>query len=202
MDARHLKRYIQTAERNFNAKIYDQALFYYSLALQEDPVNTDAKVGVKLCDLAFDMEGEAHALFDYYLISKDSGGTEACETLGKIIDSIDTVVSATSEMMTRPFLEAMEYDNSIAYEDFEKIVKDRENFRRAFEDIMFSTKVIISNPRDFISFVENLVSFGFNDMAINYLESASAMFPSSEKIRELFNKISQNERHEASVTQK
>jgi len=202
MDVRHLKKYIQSAERNFNAKNYDKALFYYSLALQEDPINTDAKVGVKLCDLAFEMEGEAHALFDYYLISKDDGQADAGENLGKIIDSIDTVMSVTSEMMAKPFLEALEYDNSISYEDFEKIVKDRENFKTAFEDIMFSTKVIISDPKDFIEFIENLVSFGFNDMAINYLESASVMFPSSEKIRELFNKISQNEHLEATVTQK
>ena len=202
MDARHLKKYIKTAERNFNAKSYEQALFYYSLALQEDPNNADAKVGVKLCDLAFDMEGEAHALFDYYIISKDGGSLDAGENLGKIIDSIDTVMSATSEMMTKPFIEALEYDNSIAYEDFEKIIKDRKNFKTAFEDIMFSTKVIISDPKDFIDFVENLVSFGFNDMAINYLESASAMFPSSEKIRELFNKISQNEHLEATTSHK
>ena len=52
-----VKKYLSSAERNFSAKDYEKALFYYSLALQEDSQNSDAKVGIRLCDLAYEMEG-------------------------------------------------------------------------------------------------------------------------------------------------
>ncbi len=197
-----VKKYLSSAERNFSAKDYEKALFYYSLALQEDSQNSDAKVGIRLCDLAYEMEGEAQALYDYYMIAKGEKDSNASENLKTIIESIDSVMSATSELISRPMFEAMDYDSSILYEDFIAVVHDRGDFKRAFEDIMFSTKVIISNTRDFIEFVENLVSYGFSDMALNYLESASAVFPSSEKIRELFDKISQKASVETKTTEK
>ena len=197
-----IKKYLSSAERNFSAKNYERALFFYSLALQEDSLNTDAKVGIRLCDLAYEMEGEAHALYDYYMIAKDEKDSNAGENLKIIVDSIDNVMSATSEMITRPMLEAINYDSSIMYEDFQKIIHDRGGFKRAFEDIMFSTKVVITDAKDFIDFIENLVSYGFSDMALNYLESASAIFPSSEKIRELFDKLSLKESVETKANHK
>lgn len=197
-----IKKYLSNAERNFSAKNYQKALFYYSLVLQEDGQNADARVGIRLCDLAYEMEGEAHALYDYYMIAKEEKDSHAGENLKIIVDSIDSVMSATSEMLTKPLLEAIEYDSSISYEDFLHIVLDRGGFKTAFEDIMFSTKVIISDTKDLIDFIENLVNNGFSDMALNYLESASAIFPSSEKIRQLFDKISQKESIEAKTTEK
>jgi len=198
----NVRKYLSSAEKNFSAKKYDKALFYYSLALQEDSQNIDAKVGVRLCDLAYDMEGEAQALYDYYMIAKDEKDSNAGENLKTIVDSIDIAMNATSELITKPMLEAIDYDSSILYEDFQKFVIERGDFKLAFEDIMFSTKVVISNTKDFIDFVEHLVSFGFCDMALNYLESASVIFPSSEKIRELFNKISKTSQIEAKISDK
>lgn len=197
-----IRRYLSSAEKNFSVKNYEKALFFYSLALQEDAANVDAKVGVRLCDLAYEMEGEAQALYDYYMIAKDEKDSNAGENLKIIVDSIDNVMSATSEMLTRPMLEAINYDSSIMYDDFKKIVIGRGGFRRAFEDIMFSTKVVITDTKDFIDFIEDLVTYGFCDMALNYLESASAVFPSSEKIRELFDKISLKEAVETKTTEK
>jgi len=96
----------------------------------------------------------------------------------------------------------VDYENAISYEDFQNIVKERGEFRRAFEDIMFSTRVIISEKKDFISFLDSLVTNGFNDMALNYLESASSIFPSNKKIRDLFDKLNQKESLEAKTPKK
>ena len=197
-----VRKYLSNAEKNFSAKNYEKALFYYSLALQEDFGNVDANVGIRLCDLAYEMEGEAQALYDYYMIAKDEKDSNAGENLKIIVDSIDNVMSATSEMISRPMLEAIDYDSSILYDDFLKIVEQRGSFKRAFEDIMFSTKVVISDTKDFIGFVEGLVNSGFSDMALNYLESASVVFPTSEKIRELFDKISKTKQIETQITEK
>ena len=67
---------------------------------------------------------------------------------------------------------------------------------------MFSTRVVISEKRDFISFLDDLVTNGFNEMALNYLESASAIFPSSKKIRDLFDKIHQKDLIETKTPKK
>jgi tetratricopeptide (TPR) repeat protein len=202
MKKRVFKKHIETAERFFVSKNYEQALFYYSLARQEDPQSQDVKVGVLLCDLAYEMENEAHSLFDYYIIAKKENAENAADLLEKIIFSIDGALSATAELLMPPLKDRLDYENAISYDDFQKIVEKRGEFKRAFEDIMFSTRVVISDKKDFISFLDSLVTNGFNDMALNYLESASAIFPSSKKIRDLFDKLNQKESIEVKTPKK
>ncbi len=190
------------AERFFVSKNYEKALFHYSLARVEDPDSQDVRVGILLCDMAYEMENEAHSLFDYYVISKKENAESAAELLEKIIFSIDGALSATAEILMPVIKDRVDYENAISYEDFQSIVKERGEFRRAFEDIMFSTRVIISEKKDFISFLDSLVTNGFNDMALNYLESASSIFPSNKKIRDLFDKLNQKESLEAKTPKK
>ncbi|HOI82930.1 MAG TPA: tetratricopeptide repeat protein [Campylobacterales bacterium] len=191
MKKKVFKKHLESAEKYFSAKNYDKALFEYSLARAEDPTSQDVRVGILLCDLAYEMEVEAHSLFDYYMIAKKENAENASELLEKIILSIDGALSATAEILMPSIKNRIDYENAISYEDFQEIVKKRGDFKRAFEDIMFSTRVIISEKKDFINFLDALVMSGFNDMALNYLESASAIFPSSKKIRELFDKLNQ-----------
>ncbi len=202
MKKRIFKKHLDAAEKMFLAKNYEKALFNYALARSEHPDSQDVRVGILLCDLAYEMENEAQALFDYYMIAKKENADNAAELLEKIIFSIDGVLSATSEMITPTLKEKLDYESAISYDDFQAIVKDRGNFKRAFEDIMFSTRVVISDKKDFINFLENLVGNGFDDMALNYLESASAIFPSNKKIRELFDKLSKVEQVEAKTPKK
>lgn len=196
------KKHLEAAEKFFLAKKYDKALFEYSLARGEAPDSKDVRVGILLCDLAYEMENEAHSLFDYYMIAKKESADNAAELLEKIIFSIDGALSATAEILMPAIKDRIDYENAITYEDFQNIVKERGSFKRAFEDIMFSTKVIISDKKEFIAFLDALVTNGFNDMALNYLESASAIFPSNEKIRDLFDKLHQKESLEAKTPKK
>jgi len=202
MRKRVFKKHLDAAEKFFVLKDYDKALFHYSLARAEDASSQDVKVGVLLCDMAYEMENEAHSLFDYYMIAKKENAESAAELLEKIILSIDGALSATAEILMPAIKDRIDYENAISYEDFQNIVKERGNFKRAFEDIMFSTRVIISDKKDFISFLDSLVTNGFNDMALNYLESASAIFPSSKKIRDLFDKLNRKEPVEAKTPKK
>ena len=202
MRKRTYKKHLEAAEKYFLSRNYERALFYYSLAGQDDPSSKDVKVGILLCDLASEMENEAQSLFDYYVIAKKESAENAAELLEKIIQSIDGVFNATSEMLLPPIKQRFDYENAISYEDFQSIVSQRGDFKRAFEDIMFSTKVIISEKKDFINFLESLVSNGFDEIALNYLESASSIFPSSKKIRDLFDKLSQREQIETKTPKK
>ncbi|MCI4399284.1 MAG: hypothetical protein JHC37_01865 [Campylobacteraceae bacterium] len=202
MKKRVFKKHLESAEKYFIAKNYEKALFEYSLARHENPDSKDVKIGILLCDLAYEMENEAHSLFDYYMIAKKESAENAAELLEKIILSIDGALSATAELLTTPLKDRLDYENAISYDDFLKIVEKRGDFKRAFEDIMFSTRVVISEKKDFISFLESLVANGFNEMAMNYLESASAIFPSNKKIRDLFDKLNRKETVEAKTPKK
>ncbi|HRF57747.1 MAG TPA: tetratricopeptide repeat protein [Campylobacterales bacterium] len=194
--------YVETAEKLFVSRNYEKALFYYSLASERQPASQDVRVGVLLCDLAYEMEGEAHSLFDYYIIAKKENSENAVELIEKIIFSIDGALNATAEALMPTLFDRIQYENAISYQDFQSIVEKRGEFKRAFEDIMFSTKVVISEKRDFISFLDDLVMNGFNEMALNYLESATAIFPSSKKIRDLFDKIHQKDLIETKTPKK
>lgn len=194
--------YVETAEKLFVSRNYEKALFYYSLASERQPTSQDVRVGILLCDLAYEMESEAHSLFDYYIIAKKENSENAVELIEKIIFSIDGVLNATAEVLMPTLFDRIQYENAISYQDFQSIVEKRGEFKRTFEDIMFSTKVVISEKRDFISFLDDLVMNGFNEMALNYLEGATAIFPSSKKIRDLFDKIHQKDLIETKTPKK
>ena len=61
-------------------------------------------------------------------------------------------------------------NDGILYKDFQKVVNNV-GFKEAFEDLMFSTKIIFTNKGDFLFFMQNLVDYGFKDIAINYFEN-------------------------------
>ncbi|MBN2832720.1 MAG: tetratricopeptide repeat protein, partial [Campylobacterales bacterium] len=77
----------------------------------------------------------------------------------------------------------------IKYEDFLTLIESRGSFKEAFEDIMFSTKVIISKKEDFVDFLSKLMENGFVEMSLNYLESAVTLFPNDEQLLSLIKKV-------------
>jgi len=82
--------------------------------------------------------------------------------------------------------EYFEEQDAISYEDFKRAVYKDGSFKKVFENIMFSTKVMISNKDDFLEFLGNLIKNDFIDMSMNYLESAAVMFGGDEGIEQLF----------------
>ena len=80
-------------------------------------------------------------------------------------------------------------ENGIKYEDFMALIESRGSFKEAFEDIMFSTKVIISKKEDFVDFLAKLIENGFIEMSLNYLESAVTLFPNDEQLLLLIKKV-------------
>ncbi len=174
---------------SFYKKDYALALFYFSLALDEEPDSKDARLGAILADMANEKEMEAGALFEYYLLSKESDQKVEEETIEEIISLFDNSVESIYGMIEKKEFEyAMAEENGIEYDDFKELIENRGNFKEAFEDIMFSTKVLISKKEDFIDFLEMLIENGFTEMSLNYLESAMSVFPNDKKLLSLVNR--------------
>lgn len=184
-----MNRYIKRAIDNFYNKKFKEALLNFSLALADDENSSEARVGAMISDLALEKEEEAIALFEYYVITKESGVKDPEDVIEEIINALEYDIEEISELFIRNEIEEkIEEENGIAYEDFRAIIDDKENFKEAFEDIMFSTKVIIHNKEDFLDFLEQLVDNGFKEMSMSYFESAVSMFPNDEKLLSLIEK--------------
>lgn len=185
-----MKKYLKRAIENFYNKNFTQALLNFSLALKEDANASEARVGAMLCDLAMEKEDEAVALFEYYMLTKESGIKNSEELIEEIINSLEFNIEEISELFLQYEIERkIDEENGIAYDDFVKIVEDKDDFKEAFEDIMFSTKVIIQNKEDFLDFLEQLINNGYKDISMNYFESAVSMFPNDKKLLSLIEKV-------------
>lgn len=177
--------------KNFINRNFKNAMLYFSLALQKKPEDKELRTYLTLANLAKEREEEAMSLFEFYRASLDDEDfKEGEEDMEKIIDSLEVGLEKINS-----FFEAKELDsflleeNGITYKDFLDLVKERGSFARTFEDIMFSTRVLISKKEDFIHFLNLLVDNGFTQMALNYLESAVSLFPGDASLQDIANKV-------------
>lgn len=175
---------------SFNLKNFKNALFHFSLALEKNPNDKELQTYAILSDLANEREDEAIALYEYYNISLAEQKENSEQELLDIINSLDTSIEKLNSLFEHQSLEAhLEEQNGISYEDFIELVEKRGSFKKTFQDIMFSTKVIITKKDDFVHFLNLLVDHNFIEMALNYLESAVKIFPTDEAIRSIFEKV-------------
>jgi len=176
---------LQRAEDQFLNKDYTNALKIYGLLLKDYPQLKDAKVGAYLSDMGFDLGDDAQALFDYYQVIKDSS-----EDAEEIIDALSQTIYATrfivQDQLTDATQNKTEIQDGISYEDFKQLVQEK-GFREAFENIMFSTKVIITYRSDFIDFITRLIEAGYKDIALKYLDSIGGNFIENQDIYALYN---------------
>jgi hypothetical protein len=163
---------LQRAEGEFLKGDYKNALRSYGLILKDYPLLDEAKIGVYLSDLGAESEAEAQALFDYYQMIK----TEK----ENAVDIIDGLIDS---------LEQIEYGDGIRYSDFLALVESRGSFKKTFEDIMFSTKVVITDKDEFIDFVTKLADEGFDEMALGYLDATTNLFGDDQDVLALYNVV-------------
>ncbi|MBN2825573.1 MAG: hypothetical protein JXQ76_09630 [Campylobacterales bacterium] len=182
------KRLLTRAENKFLKGSFDEALRDYGLALNTNPSLSEAKVGVMLSDLALESEDEAKALFDYYQVIKSSSDN-ADEIIDKLVESVYSSKNKIHEILLEPLQEQAEYEDSIRYSDFEKHIQSRNGFREAFEDIMFSTRVILTTKKEFISFVTKLIENDFHSMALDYLDNTAPLFGNDQEVLSLYTKL-------------
>ncbi len=159
---------LQRAEDQFLRKDYNSALKIYGLILKDHPKLKEAEVGAYLSDMGLENEDDAQALFDYYQTIKQSNADA-----DRVINDLMQAIHATRIVIQQAFsghTEA-EMEDGIAYTDFIQTIEAERSFKNAFENIMFSTKVIIASKEDFIDFMQRLIAAGYHDMALGYLDA-------------------------------
>jgi len=177
------------ANDSFSKSDYKHALEQFATVLQNYPNSKEAYNGVILSEMAMSGESGAEALFDYYEILKGEDKEEADKIMNEILQSMDGTLEKLSEVFSAPLRDRLEFEDGILYQDFKKIVDDGASFKETFENIMFSTRVIITQKEDFIDFLDRLIEHDFKDMALTYLESALGAYPSDEPLRKLLKKL-------------
>jgi hypothetical protein len=179
---------LKRAEHEFLQGDYDKALRSYGLILRDYPTLDEAKIGVYLSDLGIESEEEAQALFDYYQMIK-SEKENAVDIIDGLIENLDSSKHKLQELLVEPLEEQIEYGDGIRYSDFQELVKNRGSFKETFEDIMFSTKVVITNKDEFIDFVTQLANEGFDEMALGYLDASANLFGNDQDILALYHVV-------------
>ena len=177
------------AKDSFSQADYKNALEKFAYVLQNYPNSKEAYNGVILSEMAMSGEGGAEALFDYYEILKEEDQEAADTIMGDILQNMDGTLERLGEIFAEPLRERIELEDGILYKDFKNIIEEGESFKNTFENIMFSTKVIITEKADFIDFLENLIDHDYTDMALSYLENALSVYPSDVSLRKLLKKL-------------
>ncbi len=183
------RKILDRAENLFYRGDYDEALRMYGILLKDYPDLQEARIGAILSDIALENDEEAQALFEYYQVLKEERQEDAEKIIEDMIGSLDDALEKISDLLEGNLFARDDSANGITYQDFKELVELRGSFKRAFEDIMFSTKVVISEKADLLDFLQQLVENGFNEMAMRYIEGAALAYPTDEKIQELIEKI-------------
>ena len=179
------------ANESFSKAEYEQALRNYALVLKDYPNTKEAYNGAILAEMAMSGEEGAEALFDYYIVLRQENQEDADTIISEILKSMDGTLDQLSELFAQPLKEKLEFEDGIMYFEFKQLVEQEGDFKRIFENIMFSTRVIITEKDDFIDFLKNLVDHGFREMALTYLESALSIYPNNGELRQLVKRLAQ-----------
>jgi tetratricopeptide (TPR) repeat protein len=183
---------LRRADTAFADGRYDEAMRHYALLLDDFPNLIEARVGVFLCDFAAEYEAEAAALFDYYHTIKERSDAEAViRTLAESLEAIHRDLHMAARASTE---EAVELSDGIRYGDFLQAAQTRDDFKTAFEDMLFSTKVVITSKEEFIDFVTRLVDAGLRETALKYLDASGALFENDQDVLALYDRVEGNER--------
>jgi len=177
------------ANDSFSKADYRIALEKFAHVLQNYPNSKEAYNGVILSEMAMSGESGAEALFDYYEILKEDDKEQADIIMSEILQNMDGSLEKLSEVFADPMRARLEFEDGILYSDFKKLLDEGGEFKETFENIMFSTRVIITQKDDFVDFLERLIEHDFAEMALTYLENALSVYPSDRMLRKLLKKL-------------
>jgi len=180
---------LYVANQHFMAGRYQEALRNYSLILREDPLVKEAYNGAILSDMAMSGEGGAEALFDYYAILKSEDSEQADTVISEILATMDGTLDQLAGLFNEGAMQRLDYIDGILYTEFKELVVSENDFKRIFENIMFSTRVIITEREDFVDFLDNLIDNGYQEIALSYLESALGVYPNDTQLRNLLRRL-------------
>jgi len=180
---------LNQAKDSFSRAEYKLALEKFAEVLQNYPNSKEAYNGVILAEMAMSGETGAEALFDYYEILREEDKEQADIIMSEILAGMDGTLDKLGEAFSDPIRDRLEFEDGILYSDFKKLLDEGADFKETFENIMFSTRVIITQKDDFIDFLERLIEHDFAEMALTYLENALSVYPSDKLLHKLLKKL-------------
>ena len=182
---------LQKARQAFETGDFSAALWLYGEILADFPRLIEAKVGVMLSDLAMHKADEAGALFDFY----DAVRAHVDEK--NALQAVEEAMSRLSESYDAPMLSyesiAAEGDG-IRYGDLLALAKERGSFKEAFEDILFSTKIILTSKEEFVDLVRHLLDAGMQETALKYLDASGMLFGNDQEVLALYGMVKGTQR--------
>lgn len=181
---------LSKAKDDFSNANFEEAMREFAKVLQNYPNSKEAYNGVILSEMAMSGEEIAEALFDYYEVLKAEDKESADMIMDEILQNMDSTLEKISEVFTQPLQKRLELEDGILYEDFKVLLEEGNSFKETFENIMFSTKIIITKKEDFLDFLAGLIDNNFTEMALAYLEHALSAYPGDKALSELLNKLS------------
>jgi len=185
----NLTKALKQANEYFLAGQYTDALRDYSLVLKDFPDSKEAYNGAILADMAMSGESAGEALFDYYTILRSEDAESADIIISEILETMDGTMEQLSGLFDETIKQRLAYEDGIMYTEFKELVENDSDFNRIFENIMFSTRVIITEKEDFVDFLDNLIDHGYKEMALSYLESALGVYPNDRQLRNLLRRL-------------
>jgi tetratricopeptide (TPR) repeat protein len=185
----NLAKTLNQANNFFLAGQYADAIREYAFALEANPTSKEAYNGAILADMAIGGENGAEALFDYYAILRGEDAEQADIVISEILETMDGTLDQLGTLFDDTMKQRMAYEDGIMYKEFKELVQEEDDFNRIFENIMFSTRVIITEKEDFVDFLDNLIDHGYKEMALGYLESALGVYPNDKQLRNLLRRL-------------
>lgn len=152
----------------------------------------DAKVGVLLSSLRTENPDDVIQLQDFYNIAKTFDPGHSFDALESLVEALESGMMRNNDGAVFTFDEMIESEEGITYSDFKQLLEESDDFKEVFQNVFFSTKVIITQKSDFFEFINTLIEHEYIEMALNYIDNASSVFPADEKIRELLEKIKEH----------
>jgi tetratricopeptide (TPR) repeat protein len=185
----NMTKALKQANELFLAGQYGEALRDYSLVLKDYPDSKEAYNGAILSDMAMSGESAGEALFDYYTILRSEDIETADTVISEILQTMDGTLDQLAGLFQETIKQRLDYEDGIMYTEFKELVENDSDFNRIFENIMFSTRVIITEKEDFVDFLDNLIDHGYQEMALSYLESALGVYPNDRQLRNLLRRL-------------
>jgi len=186
-----MSKFKELANSSFFKRDYKRALLNYSLALKEAPDDKEARIGALLADLAFEKEDEAIALFEYYEVSRAIDADNADHTIERIIQNVDEREDTLANILATIEEHITIFDDGILYDEFIAHITARGDVKRALEDLIFSTKIIIYKKEDFAELITMLLENGYDEMAYNYIEMALSLYPDDTLFYDMLREMEQ-----------
>jgi tetratricopeptide (TPR) repeat protein len=184
---------LELANSLYASRKYLKAMQKYNELVSKYPDNEEFKLYILLCDIATENEEKSNMFYDYFSVAKIENLDNAIEYVKGMIKAYDGDVEEITKLLHEISSMAVESLDAIDYKDFLELVQSRGNFKEAFEDIMFSTKVAITSKDDFFDFVNKLIENDFETSAYNYLDGFNEYFSYDSKIQELYKKLEEKQ---------